>query len=148
MESKKEKVTERFEQVIKEYLDGYAKNDELFAGKYHNEKKNIADCCTYILNTVQKSGANGFTDEEVFGMAIHYYDEESIDIGERITAQVVINRTVELTDEEKAELKKKAMDDVIQQEKAKLYKKPTVKSYPISSAEEDKPKEEAQTSLF
>ena len=38
--------------------------DELFAAKYDNPDKNIDDCVTYILNWVQKSGCNGFCDDE------------------------------------------------------------------------------------
>ena len=37
--------------------------------------KNMDECVTHILNYVQKSGCNGFTDGEIFGQAIHYYEE-------------------------------------------------------------------------
>ena len=50
--------------------------DELFAAKYDNPDKNIDDCVTYILNWVQKSGCNGFCDDEIYGQAIHYYEEK------------------------------------------------------------------------
>lgn len=40
--------------------------DELFAAKYGNPDKNIDDCVTYILNWVQKSGCNGFCDDEIY----------------------------------------------------------------------------------
>lgn len=36
-------------------------------------------------------------------MALHYYDEEDIDIGKPVSCKVVVNHTVELTEEEKAE---------------------------------------------
>lgn len=105
------KTTDHFKNTIKAYLDNRAQGDHLFAAKYANENKNIDDCVTYILNTVQKTGCNGFTDDEVYGMAVHYYDEESIDVGKKITAQVIVNHTVELTDEEKKEARQKAIDD-------------------------------------
>ena len=35
--------------------------------------KNIDNCITYILNQVKKSGCCGFSDDEIFGMALHYY---------------------------------------------------------------------------
>jgi len=79
------KTTDHFKNTIKSYLDKRAQEDPLFAEKYSNEKKNINDCVTYILNTVQKTGCNGFTDDEVYGMAVHYYDEESVDIGKEIS---------------------------------------------------------------
>ena len=50
------KSTEHFKKVIEDYLNDRAENDKLFAEKYANEKKNIDDCITYILNEVQKSG--------------------------------------------------------------------------------------------
>lgn len=104
------RTTDHFKNTIKSYLDQRAEEDAQFSEKYTNEKKSIDDCCTYILNTVQKSGCNGFTDDEIFGMAVHYYDEESIDIGKEIQARVMINHTVELTEEEKKHAHQKAIE--------------------------------------
>ena len=87
------KGTEQFEKVIHNHLLGVANNDKAFEAKFNDPKKNIKDCITYILNTVQRSGCNGFADEEIFGMAIHYYDEEKIEVGKPINAQVVVNHT-------------------------------------------------------
>lgn len=101
--------TEHFKQTIKNYLDDRAQADELFAARYTNPKKNIEDCCTYIMNQVQRSGCNGFTDDEVYSMAIHYYDEDDIDVGKPINCQVVVNHTVELTAEEKEQARRDAM---------------------------------------
>lgn len=120
------KTTNHFKDAIKSYLENRAETDSLFAPKYENEKKNIDDCTTYILNTVQKSGCNGFTDDEIYGMAVHYYDEESIDIGKEISCRVAVNHTVELTDEDKQEAKQKAMDKLIEKE-AESMKKRSVK---------------------
>lgn len=64
-------------------------------------EKNIDDCCTFIINQVRQSGCNGFADEEIYSMALHYYDEEDIDIGKPVSCKVVVNHTVELTEEEK-----------------------------------------------
>ena len=105
------KTTDHFKNTIKAYLDNRAQEDPLFSEKYSNEKKNINDCVTYILNTVQKTGCNGFTDDEVYGMAVHYYDEESIDIGKEISCRVAVNHTVELTEVEKQEARQKAIDN-------------------------------------
>ena len=105
------KTTDHFKNTIKSYLDNRAQEDSLFAEKYSNEKKNINDCVTYILNTVQKTGCNGFTDDEVYGMAVHYYDEESVDIGKEISCRVAVNHTVELTEVEKQEARQKAIDN-------------------------------------
>ena len=104
-------TTDHFKNTIKSYLDNRAQEDPLFAEKYANEKKNIDDCANYILNEVQKSDCNGFTDDEVYGMAVHYYDEESIDIGKEISCRVAVNHTVELTEVEKQEARQKAIDN-------------------------------------
>ena len=42
-------------------------------------------------------------------MALHYYDEEDIDIGKPVSCKVVVNHTVELTEEEKAEARRNAI---------------------------------------
>lgn len=89
------KGTDQFKEVIQQHLNKVAQNDPLFAKTLAKPNKNIDDCITYILNTVQKTGRNGFTDDEVFGMAIHYYDEDDIKPGAKISAKVVVNRAVE-----------------------------------------------------
>lgn len=103
------KGTEHFKQTIKSYLEGRAQADELFAARYADPKKNIDDCCTFIINQVKQSGCNGFTDDEVYSMAVHYYDEKDIDIGNPVDCQVVVNHTVELTAEEKEQARQEAM---------------------------------------
>ena len=64
-----------FKQAIKAYLDKRAEEDSLFAPKYANEKKSIDECCSYIMGEARKRGnAIAISDEEVYGMAAHYYD--------------------------------------------------------------------------
>ena len=70
------KGTDHFKRTIQMYLEQRAEEDTLFAKKYRNPAKNIDECVTHILNHVQKSGCNGFTDGEIFGQAIHYYEEK------------------------------------------------------------------------
>lgn len=120
------KGTENFTKVIKEYLDNYAAADEQFAAKYASPDKNIEDCIQFILGTVKESGVSGFTDDEVYGMALHYYDEENIEIKERFDkATVVVNHKVEL---EIAAARKQAIDQLAAEVKAKMQKKPTAKT--------------------
>ena len=59
-------TTEYFKRTIQAYLEERAMEDELFAAKYDNPDKNIDDCVTYILNWVQKSGCNGFCDDDIW----------------------------------------------------------------------------------
>jgi hypothetical protein len=91
---KKMKSTDNFKTIIADKLQQMGKEDSLFAVKLKNIKKNIDDCITYILNTVKKSGCCGFTDDEVFGMAAHYYDEENIEVGKPVDCNVVVNHSI------------------------------------------------------
>ena len=102
------------------YLEQRAEEDTLFAKKYRNPAKNIDDCVTYILNYVQKSGCSGFTDGEIFGQAIHYYEENEIEVGKPMNCQVVVNHVVELTEEEKAEARQNAARRYQEEELRKL----------------------------
>ena len=113
------KASDNFKTVIQSYLEHRAISDELFAVVYGKENKNIDDCIQYILNEVQRSGCNGFTDDEIFGMAVHYYDEDNIEIGKSIDCRVVVNHIVELIDEEKAQ----AHRDALQKAQNEAYMK-------------------------
>ena len=117
------KATDPFKRTIQAYLEQYSTTDELFAETLKNPLKNIDDCITYILNTVQKSGCNGFADDEIYNMAIHYYDEDKIEVGKPISGKVVVNHQVEITEEEKAEIKQKAIDEAVAEQKQKLMQK-------------------------
>ncbi len=141
MATKENKGTRAFNDTIKAYLEERAENDALFAVKFANPSKSVEDCVTYILNQVQKSGCNGFTDAEVYGMAVHFYEENEIEVGKPITCQVVVNHTVELTEEEKEEARQEAIAKLREEQVAKM-RRPTAKK-----ATEKKPQVE-QPSLF
>lgn len=70
--------TENFKSVIQNHLNQVATKDSLFAKNLSKENKNIDECINYILSEVQKSKCNAFADDEIFNMAIHYYDEDDI----------------------------------------------------------------------
>jgi len=119
------KATDNFKKLIEQHLKRAAQLNSLFEEKLKNPKKNIDDCVTYILNQVKKSGMNGFEDTEIYGMAMHYYDEENVKPGDKLTnGQVIVNHHMELTDEEVAEIKKQAKDEMIAKEISRLEKKP------------------------
>jgi hypothetical protein len=69
---------------------------------------------------VQKSGCNGFDDDEIYSMAVHYYDEDEIEVGKATDCQVMVNHVVELTEEEKAEARKQAIEQYQREELAKI----------------------------
>ncbi|EFL44754.1 hypothetical protein HMPREF9296_0782 [Prevotella disiens FB035-09AN] len=114
------KGTEHFTRTIAEYLNQRAMTDPLFAPNLIKPNKNIEECITYILNDVQKSGCNGFDDDEIYSMAVHYYDEDNIEIGKPTNCQVMVNHMVELTEEEKAEAKQEAIKQYQREELAKI----------------------------
>ena len=55
----KEVVSKSFRDAIKNYLDQFAKENNLFAEKYKNQKKSIGECCNYIIQEVQKMQVHG-----------------------------------------------------------------------------------------
>ena len=116
------KGTRAFNKTIKAYLEERAENDALFAVKFANPSKSVEECVTYILNSVQKSGCNGFEDDEIFGMATHYYDEEEIEVGKPVNCQVVVNHIVELTEEEKEQARQDAINKLRDEEIKKMRK--------------------------
>lgn len=120
--TKENKGTRAFNETIKAYLEERAENDVLFAVKFANPSKSVDDCVTYILNQVQKSGCNGFTDAEVYGMAIHFYEENEIEVGNPINCQVVVNHTVELTEEEREQARQEAINKLRDEEIKKMRK--------------------------
>jgi hypothetical protein len=136
---KQQKVTTAFKDVILTFLSRMADSDPLFAVNFQKPEKNIDDCINYIYHTVKESGINGFTDEEVFGMAAHYYDENDLKAPGAIQCQVIVNHTIKLTDHEISEAKKIAYDQVVSSELRRLQAKPAVKKA------DNQP---AQTSLF
>ena len=115
------KASNHFKNTIKAYLEQRAETDVLFSFQYSKPEKNIDDCVTYILNEVKKSGCNGFADDEIYSMAVHYYDEDNIEVGKPMNAHVVVNHVVELTEEEKEQARK----DAIQKVQDEAYKKMT-----------------------
>lgn len=131
------KATEDFKQTIQKHLVERASNDPLFAKSFNKEWKNADDCVTYILNAVKRSGCTGFTDDEVYNMAVHYYDEDDIEIGDKNTnATVVVNHKVE----KKAPVVKPVETKAKKQETKKAPEKPTMKVVKSDDKTEDKPK--------
>lgn len=63
---------------------------------------------------------NGLADDEVFGLAVHYYDEDNLGEIKAVNCKVVVNHTVELTEEEKENARKEAYDQFQNEEVAKL----------------------------
>ena len=139
---------------IKEYLDKKAEIDELFAVTYAKENKSLDECFKFIMSEAQKKGGNAvcMTDEEVFGLAVHYYDEDDIKISPMPNTRVKVSTStekIELTEEEKAIAKERAINQLKDEELAKLKKSEELKSHKaMSKAEKEAEFEKKQLSLF
>lgn len=131
------KGTANFKQTISEYLNKRAATDPLFAPNLEKSNKNIDDCITYILNCVKKSGCSGFSDEEIYSMAVHYYDEDEIDVGKPVSCNVVVNHKVVLTEEEKAEARKKAIEKYQEEQLRKMQDTKPAKKKKSDEVQED-----------
>ena len=135
--------TEQFTRTIAEYLNLRAATDPLFAPNLAKPHKNIEDCITYILKQVQQSACNGFEDDEIYSMAVHYYDEDDLEVGSRVACHVVVNHTIVLTEEEKAEARKQAIQQYQAQELRRLQEPRQVKTKASTDSEQAR-----QPSLF
>ena len=146
------KTTTTFQTTIKSYLDQRAADDTLFAKSYAKEGKNIGDCITYILNTVQKSGCNGFADEEIYSMAFHYYDEDKIELKPRKSCEVIVNYKtgdkVKLSESDIEIAKRKAMEEVTQQAIKAMRAKPKKRESKPTEQDAKAPQQAKQSSLF
>lgn len=112
-------VSRPFQDTIKAYLDKRAQEDALFAKSYAKEGKSIEECCNYIIQEVKNMKVAGLSDDEVYGLAVHYYDEDNLGEIRVSNCRVVVNHAVELTEEEKAQARK---DAIAQYQKEELQK--------------------------
>jgi hypothetical protein len=113
-------VTEYFEQCISRWLETEKQKDAAFAKKVEESGKNVEGCCNYILQQVKASKLCGYADEEVYGMARHYFDEEELkDPGSQGASRVVVSGHIDLSESEKAE----AMAQAVRNYEAELKQK-------------------------
>lgn len=99
--------------AIKGYLDDRAKRDELFAVAYAKDNKTLDECCAYIVGEARKMGGNAVcvADDEVFGWAVHYYDEDDIEVKKLPDAMVSRFPDVELSDEDRELYREQAISE-------------------------------------
>lgn len=111
-------------EIVEAYLDKRAQEDPQFAEAYAKPKKNIDECWKFILGEARKQGTSVcMSDEEVFGLAVHYYDEDDIKINHvNGRARVSSTKRVELKEEEKEKIRQEAMEkyksELIEQQRA------------------------------
>lgn len=135
-------TTNKFEVVLLAYLDARAKFDEQFAAKYNNPKKSIKECAKYICNEMKKQAENGVAvgeDDYVFGLAVHYYDEENLDCSKLENCVAQVTATIN-----PAPAKKSAKAAP----KKAVVTKPVAPAKPVTKPQAKKPVESKQMDLF
>lgn len=134
MSEKKNEVKE----AIKAHLDALAQKDPLFAAVYAKPGKNMDECFDYILGEVRKEGMAVYkSDQEVYGMAVHYYEEDDLKVSkipkdERVRTAAPV---APLSEEEKAK---------IRQEAAEAYRQQCIKAEAAAAKEREKKRREAK----
>ena len=147
------KVSEQFKATIKAYLDNRAAIDEQFAATYAKPEKSLDECINYILQQVQKQGYAGYADEEIYGMAVHYYDEDELTDIKPVKFRVVVNHVVELSEEDKAEARRRAIEEyqtkcVHDEEAAARKREADAKAKAIAKAKAARESQPQVASLF
>lgn len=139
-----------FKKALKQYLDGRAQSDALFAQVYAKDGKTLEECANFVIGEIKKRASGGqyvATDAEVFGLAVHYYDEDDVKAGNAGSVQIVSH--YKLTDEDKAELeeqaKEKAKESYLRDAEAKARKALEKKNEKAKAKAASQP---AQPSLF
>ena len=106
----------------------------MFAPKLENPKENLDECCRSILGDAGNRWTSVvMSDAEVFGMTVHYYDEENIKI-EKVSAGCSIssNQKVELTEEDKNAACEAASKRLAEEQYRLLKKKPAKKKADVN----------------
>ena len=124
------KDNQSFKEAIKTYLDQRAKDDSLFATTYAKPNKNIDECCGYIIGEAKKRGGNAvaISDNEVYGMAVHYYDEDDIKVEKQSNYKVT-------TSPDKSEKEKQPKGQPLPKEETPVYSKHKGKKKEIPTAQ-------------
>jgi hypothetical protein len=85
------KPSDAFKTAIENYLSAAALNDAAFAKSLAKETKNIDSCFNYIFGEVKKTGLCAFDNQEIFDMAVKYYNDDSI----AFNCRAVVNQPAE-----------------------------------------------------
>lgn len=94
-------------EVIRNYMEERCASDPILAIKYADPSKSIEKALNYVASEVQKSGLTIMDSESVFGLILHYYDENLEDVP-NVNCKIAVAK--ELTDSERAEAKAEAME--------------------------------------
>lgn len=149
------KASKEFREVIRKELTRRAEADAAFAEKFENPSKSVNECCEYIASEVFRRKVNMVREEEIFGLAVHYYDEAGIEFKPAPDGRVVVPANAEevaraveaLTSEEKEELKRKAEERYLR-EQMEAMKPKAAKRKPSKVPAESHPLPFTEQTLF
>ena len=113
--------------------------DELFAVAYKKKNKNIDECFAYIMGEALKESSPvvpgvegcGMDNDVVYGMAVHYYDEDDIKVNKlpsnvRASASTTTPaKPVKLTEEDEKQAREEAIKRLTEEQYILLKKKPS-----------------------
>ena len=85
---------------------------------------------------MQQNACNGFEDDEIYFMVVRYYDEDDLEVGSPVACHVVVNHTLVLTEEEKAEARKQVILQYQAQELCRLQEPKRTKSKASTDSEQ------------
>ncbi len=117
---------------VKTHLEEVAKKDKQFAESLKKENKSWTECEKYIFQEVQKQSKGsrnvGCDDDDIYNLAIHYFDEDDIKVdGAKPKAEVVH------TDEKMDDFKKRTEKKRASKKSTNVEKKEDIDEYePLS----------------
>lgn len=88
------KASDNFKTVIENYLKETALSDTAFAQSLAKTTKNLESCINYIFGEVKKTGLCAFDNQEIFDMALRYYNDDSITTPAIVNCRAVVNPPV------------------------------------------------------
>lgn len=116
------KASKLFIDTIADFLKKEAGKDKEFARKMEEHLEKTPEAvCNYIMAEVGKAKRCGWADDEIFGMAKHFIEEDELkDPGDvNSVSRVVVNRHVDLSEEDKS----KAYEEAVKRHQDKLDRK-------------------------
>lgn len=147
-EKKNSKGSDRFQQVIMNHLTELAKSDKQLAEGMADPKKSISECCDYICGEVSKSGRQGWADDEIYGMAVHYFTEIDVNVNENKVSKVVVNEKIELSEKDKKAAYDKALEEYKQSKLAAIRNDDKTKAKKVAQKPKAKVVETGMGDLF
>lgn len=103
-------VTKGFVEQIKAWIKAEMERDPLLAEVVKSKpQKTVEGACNYVLKVARESRQEGWSDDEVYGMIRHFYDEDNLtDPGNQHPSRIVTNAHVDLSERDRAEAMEQA----------------------------------------